>query len=196
MQHQYFLLNKPYGMVSQFKSSHTVRLLGELDYNFPIGTHAIGRLDHHSEGLLLLTTNKKVTRLLFQGAIPHGRVYHVLVNNQVTEEQINQLRKGVQFKIGLNQYHTTAPCEVSIVNPPMVQFPGSYIQLERVPHTWLSIELTEGKFHQVRKMLTAVQLKCKRLVRVRIEDLHLGDLPPGEVASIPEAQFFEALKLG
>ncbi|MEN9459231.1 MAG: hypothetical protein RL135_1839, partial [Bacteroidota bacterium] len=46
-------------MVSQFKSSHHVRLLGELDYNFPIGTHAIGRLDHHSEGLLLLTTNKK-----------------------------------------------------------------------------------------------------------------------------------------
>lgn len=59
MQHQYFLLNKPYGMVSQFISSHHVRLLGELDYNFPTGTHAIGRLDHHSEGLLLLTTNKK-----------------------------------------------------------------------------------------------------------------------------------------
>jgi 16S rRNA U516 pseudouridylate synthase RsuA-like enzyme len=63
--HRYFIINKPYNMVSQFISSHNVRLLGDLDFDFPEGTHAIGRLDNHSEGLLLLTTNKKVTRLLF-----------------------------------------------------------------------------------------------------------------------------------
>lgn len=51
-------------MVSQFVSSHQVRLLGELAFDFPEGTHAIGRLDNHSEGLLLLTTNPKITRLL------------------------------------------------------------------------------------------------------------------------------------
>jgi 23S rRNA pseudouridine2457 synthase len=195
MAHQYFILNKPYNMVSQFKSSHVVRLLGDLHYPFPEGTHAIGRLDHHSEGLLLLTTNKAITRLLFQGPIPHTRVYHVLVNNIVNPDQLAALSHGVQFKIGSDAYHTTGPCEVAIVDPPLVQFPGAYILSERVPHTWLSIGLTEGKYHQVRKMLTAVGLKCKRLVRVSIEDLHLGNLPPGGVASIPEAQFFEALKL-
>lgn len=196
MAHQYFILNKPYNMVSQFKSSHAVRLLGDLHYPFPEGTHAIGRLDHHSEGLLILTTNKAITRLLFQGPKPHVRVYHVLVNNQVSLAQIAALSQGVQFKIGEQAFHTTAPCDVAIVDPPLVQFPGAYTLSERVPHTWLSISLTEGKYHQVRKMLTAVGLKCKRLVRVSIEDLHLGNLPPGEVASIPEAQFFEALKLG
>ncbi|MDP3394020.1 pseudouridine synthase [Sediminibacterium sp.] len=195
MEHQYFLLNKPYGMVSQFKSSHNVSLLGNLAFPFPEGTHAIGRLDHHSEGLLILTTNKKVTRLLFQGPIPHTRVYHVLVNNIVSEVQLNQLRNGVQFKVGADLYHTTSPCEVAIVNPPLVQFPGEYLLSERVPHTWLSIELTEGKFHQVRKMLTAVQLKCKRLVRVSIEDLHLGNLAPGEILEIPESHFFASLKI-
>jgi len=195
MQHQYFLLNKPYGMVSQFKSSHDVCLLSNLDFCFPEGTHAIGRLDHHSEGLLILTTNKKVTRLLFQGPIPHTRVYHVLVNNLVSEEQLNQLRNGVQFKVGENQYHTTSPCKVAIVNPPLVQFPGEYALSERVPHTWLSIELTEGKFHQVRKMLTTVQLKCKRLVRVSIEELHLGVLAPGKIKEIPETTFFTSLKI-
>lgn len=182
-------------MVSQFKSSHTVQLLGDLNYPFPEGTHAIGRLDHHSEGLLILTTNKTITRLLFQGPRPHTRVYHVLVNNIVTESQLAQLSNGVQFKIGEHVYHTTAPCEVAIVDPPLVQFPGAYLVSERVPHTWLSIGLIEGKYHQVRKMLTAVGLKCKRLVRVSIENLYLGNLPPGAIKSIPEADFFAALKL-
>jgi 23S rRNA pseudouridine2457 synthase len=57
--HRYFIINKPYDMVSQFVSTHPVRLLGDLDFNFPEGTHPIGRLDSSSEGLLILTTNKK-----------------------------------------------------------------------------------------------------------------------------------------
>ena len=65
--HRYFLINKPYDMLSQFKSDKAEVLLGQLDFPFPEGTHAIGRLDKQSEGLLLLTTNKKVTGLLFQG---------------------------------------------------------------------------------------------------------------------------------
>jgi 23S rRNA pseudouridine2457 synthase len=64
-------------MVSQFVSTHEVRLLGDLDFHFPEGTHAVGRLDNLSEGLLILTTNKKVTRLLFQGEQPHKRTYLV-----------------------------------------------------------------------------------------------------------------------
>ncbi|RYY63889.1 MAG: pseudouridine synthase, partial [Chitinophagaceae bacterium] len=65
MPHRYFLLHKPYDVLSQFVSPYPQRLLGDLGFDFPEGTHAIGRLDLHSEGLLLLTTNSKVTRLLF-----------------------------------------------------------------------------------------------------------------------------------
>ena len=64
---RYFIIYKPVNMVSQFISTHQVKLLGDLNFDFPEGTHAIGRLDQHSEGLLLLTTNKKITKLLFQG---------------------------------------------------------------------------------------------------------------------------------
>ena len=93
--HRYFILNKPMNMVSQFVSSHQVKLLGDLDFNFPEETHAIGRLDQNSEGLLLLTTNKKVTRLLFQGPVPHTRTYLVQVKNTVSAETVLRLANGI-----------------------------------------------------------------------------------------------------
>jgi 23S rRNA pseudouridine2457 synthase len=85
--HRYFIIYKPYKMVSQFVSPDKVNLLGDLDFNFPEGTHAIGRLDNNSEGLLILTTNKKVTALLFQSENPHKRTYLVQVEKHVSEIQ-------------------------------------------------------------------------------------------------------------
>ena len=90
-QHRYFILHKPINMVSQFVSSHNVRLLGDINFNFPEGTHAIGRLDKDSEGLLLLTTSSKITRLLFHGKEPHTRTYLVQVINQIQPETILKL---------------------------------------------------------------------------------------------------------
>src|SRR3954469_25350006 len=64
--YRYFAINKPYGMLSQFVGGHPgLHMLGDLPFAFPEGTHAIGRLDYTSEGLLLLTTNKAVTNILF-----------------------------------------------------------------------------------------------------------------------------------
>jgi 23S rRNA pseudouridine2457 synthase len=79
---RYFMLHKPTNMVSQFIGTERVRLLKDLDFNFPEDTHAIGRLDSDSEGLLLLTTNKKVTKLLFKSKVPHKRTYLVKVQIQ------------------------------------------------------------------------------------------------------------------
>src|SRR5436190_9293762 len=97
--HRYFILNKPYNMVSQFISSHKVNLLGDLDFDFPEDIHAIGRLDNNSEGLLLLTTNKKVTRLLFHGEEKHTRTYLVQVNNVLSKENLQRLQSGVSIRI-------------------------------------------------------------------------------------------------
>jgi len=191
--HRYFIINKPYDMVSQFKSSHKVRLLGELDFQFPEGIHAIGRLDNLSEGLLILTTNKKVTRLLFQGEIPHQRTYLVRVNYVVTPENLERLRSGVVIRITDGLDYQTPPCDVAIVGTP--NLPPHQLVRPDIPHSWLRISLTEGKFHQVRKMVAAIGHPCRRLIRVSIEDLLLGDLPPGGVRELEEEEFFRLLKI-
>jgi 23S rRNA pseudouridine2457 synthase len=194
--HRYFLLNKPYNMVSQFISSHKVGLLGDLDFDFPEGTHAIGRLDNNSEGLLLLTTNKKITRLLFQGDTPHKRRYLVQINHTLSPESLYQLQHGVAIKIKNGESYTTPPCDVAIVDDPASLYPYTQDSISYGPHCWLIISLTEGKYHQVRKMMMAVKHRCKRLIRLSIEDLHLGNLPPGSVKEINEKDFFKWLRIG
>jgi len=182
-------------MVSQFISPDNVGLLGDLEYEFPEGIHAIGRLDNLSEGLLILTTNKKITKLLFESKTPHKRTYLVQVKNVVSPETVELLRNGVVFKIKGNVDWVSTPCEVELVEKPADLFTGAFPDSESRPHSWLLITLTEGKFHQVRKMVMAVRHRCLRLIRVSIEDLELGNLKPGQVRELEENDFFDRLKL-
>lgn len=192
---RYFSINKPFNMVSQFISPDKVGLLGDIDFDFPEGTHAIGRLDNHSEGLLILTTNKRVTKLLFESKVPHKRTYLVQVANVVSQETLQQLRTGINIRVKGGGYYVTTPCEVEIVERPADLFEGAFLFRKDIPHTWLLITLTEGKFHQVRKMVFAAGHRCQRLIRVSIENLTLGTLPPGGVRELEEEEFFQLLKI-
>ena len=192
--YRYFVLNKPYDMLSQFIGGQG-RMLGELGIDFPEGTHPIGRLDNHSEGLLILTTNKKITKLLFQSAEPHRRTYLVRVYREVSVETIEKLRTGVAIRIKGNMDYVTTPCEVQLVEEPEDLFPGGYEYHPGLPHSWLRITLTEGKYHQIRKMTRAVGHPCQRLIRISIEDLTLGDLPAGHIREIGETDFFKKLNI-
>lgn len=182
-------------MVSQFISSHEVNLLGDLNFNFPPGIHAVGRLDNHSEGLLILTTNKKVTRLLFLSDTPHKRTYLVQINNLLSTENLYRLRKGVSIRIQNGEPYTTPPCDVTIVENPELLYRQATTPDLYGKHTWLMITLTEGKYHQVRKMIGAVHHRCKRLIRISIEDLELNGLEPGAVREIEEVDFFRLLRI-
>jgi 23S rRNA pseudouridine2457 synthase len=193
--HRYFAIYKPYDMVSQFVSSHDVTLLGSLNFEFPKGIHAIGRLDNHSEGLLLLTTNQQVTRLLFQGEKPHVRKYLVQVKNKMSQFTAMQLSNGILIEIAGGEKYMTTACEVQLVSRPSWLEPAPYEISANLPHSWLEISLTEGKFHQVRKMVAAVHHKCRRLVRLAIEDLSVAKMQPGEVKELTEKDFFEQLHI-
>jgi 23S rRNA pseudouridine2457 synthase len=192
---RYFIVNKPYKMVSQFVSPDKVNLLGDIDFEWPEGTHAIGRLDNNSEGLLILTTNKRVTKLLFESETPHKRTYLVQVEKVVNEERLRQLQTGITIRVKGGGYYTTAPCDVQIVEKPANLPKRGHEFREDLPHSWLTITLTEGKYHQIRKMVSSVYHHCKRLIRVSIEDMELGDLPPGGVREFEEEEFFKLLKI-
>ena len=181
-------------MLSQFIAGEMVGL-HDLNYPFPEGIHAIGRLDKHSEGLLILTTNKKVTKLLFQGEKPHKRTYLVKVRHVVTQETVEQIKKGISIRVAGGDYYITSPCDAEIVTMPEDLFSHPFETKDYVPYTWLSISLTEGKFHQIRKMVNAVGHRCKRLIRTSIENLELLDLQPGGVREIEEKEFFEQLDI-
>ena len=193
--HRYFILNKPHKMVSQFIGEDSVDMLGCIDFDFPEGIHAVGRLDSHSEGLLLLTTNKKVTRLLFQGETPHKRTYLVRVNNQITAEQLAAMRTGVSIRVRGGGFYTTPPVEIEIIDQPTNLFEHQLELRPYVAHTWFSITLYEGKYHQIRKMVSAINHRCQRLIRTSIEDLELGTLEPGGVKELTEQEFFGKLKI-
>jgi 23S rRNA pseudouridine2457 synthase len=194
--HKYYALNKPYNMLSQFIGNGSPnRLLSEIDFNFPPEIHAIGRLDNLSEGLLLLTTNKKVTKLLFESKRPHQRRYLIQVANDVNEDTLQKMRNGVSIFVKGGVYYTTKECEVYIVDGRQYDFSNGFTPHKNAPHTWLLISLTEGKFHQVRKMVFALGHRCKRLIRLSIEDMHLDNLAPGEVKEYSEEDFFELLHL-
>lgn len=186
MEHRHFVLYKPDGYLSQFVSQQSKRknkkMLGDL-YDFPEGTMAIGRLDEPSEGLLLLTTDGKMSELVRSRNVE--KEYYAQVDGIVSELAIDRLRNGVQISTETGIY-TTLPCSVRLLPvAPSLPARTKRIRDERHgPTSWISITLTEGKYRQVRKMTATVGFPTLRLVRVRIGYILLGEMKPGEVMEI------------
>ncbi|MDG3581999.1 pseudouridine synthase [Galbibacter pacificus] len=184
--HTHFKLYKPYGYISQMYSNderqaRKKRFLKDL-YNFPDGIMPIGRLDEKSEGLLLMTTDGKLSNTVNQSGIE--KEYYTLVDGAITNEAIETLCNGVKIGVKGEKY-LTKPCKAKQIDTPSLPTRKKKIRDERHgPTTWISITITEGKFRQVRKMTSAVGFPTLRLVRVRIGDIYLENLQPGDVETL------------
>lgn len=186
-------MHKPYGYLCQFVCElPKKKLVGEL-YDFPEGTMAIGRLDEESEGLLFLTTDGMMSEIVRSRNIE--KEYYAQVDGLITDEALEKLRAGVEIGIRDVKYLTN-PCkafrlEVAPDFPPRVR----KIRDDRHgPTCWISITLTEGKERQVRKMTAAAGFPTLRLMRVRIGDIHLGNIKACDVVEVP-GFFKESLPL-
>lgn len=183
MQHRHFVIYKPYGYLSQFvyNLKRNKKLLGEL-HEFPHGTMAIGRLDEDSEGLLFLTTNGVVSEIVRGKHLE--KEYLAQVDGTMTHEAVEKLRSGVEIGFKGKKY-VTRKCEAELIPAPDLPARAQKIRDDRHgPTSWVSITVTEGKFRQVRKMTAAVGFPTLRLVRVRIGNVGLEDMQPGEVREV------------
>lgn len=166
------------------------RFLTEL-HDFPDGIMAIGRLDEKSEGLLLMTTDGKISYAVNRSGVE--KEYYAQLDGEISDEAVEMLTHGVEIGIEGKKYTTKPSATKRLMHSPMLPEPDTSLRLGRHrPTTWISITLTEGKFRQVRKMTAAVGFPTLRLVRVRVGTIVLNDLVPGEVQMVTQTQI-EAL---
>jgi len=179
---KYFLLNKPYGVLSQFTDKEGRKTLGDL-YSFPENVYSVGRLDMDSEGLLLLTDDKSLTDFLLNPLREHEKEYYVQVEGVPDESSLKKLRSGV-----ILDGKKTLPAKVTkISNSPFSERIPPVRERKNIRTSWLSISITEGRNRQVRRMTANVGYPTLRLVRVRIKNLLLERLSPVKVRElIPE----------
>ncbi|HXT00122.1 MAG TPA: pseudouridine synthase [Elusimicrobiota bacterium] len=169
------LFHKPYGVMSQFTPSEGKVTLNK--FSLPAGLYPAGRLDHDSEGLLLLTDDGGISHRLTDPKHGHPRTYWVQVERVPGEEALRTLRSGVALADG-----KTRPAKVRVLDaepelPP--REPPIRVRLN-VPTCWLELTLTEGRNRQVRRMTAAVGHPTLRLVRAAIGSITLQGLEPGK----------------
>lgn len=158
--------------------------------------YPVGRLDADSEGLLLLTNDKRLTSRILEPSARKTKTYWVQVDGQIDSEAVHKLENGVDITVDYKTYRTK-PCEVRIMshepvlpprNPP-VRFRKS------IPTSWISVTLREGKNRQIRKMCAAAGFPVLRLVRTKIGELSLGSLQPGKYLICHREMIYKALSL-
>lgn len=182
-------------MVSQFVSPHKLRLLCDLEYDFPEGTNAVGRLDNDSEGLLILTNDKSLVGRLMHPDRKVEKRYLVQVEKNVSQEKLEILRTGVDILVKGRGEYRTKDCEVNIVEKPVWLPPRGHSFRDDLPQTWLEFVLKEGKNRQIRKMCSAVRHDCKRLIRTHISELSIVGMQPGDVKEISKVELFQKLNI-
>lgn len=184
------MIYKPFGMLSQFTREVPEHVtLADLNFNFSKDVYPVGRLDADSEGLLLLTNDRFMNSKLLNPKAKQPKTYWVQVEGNPDEAALKKLRGGLTLRIKKKEFKT-GPCKAfplrQVDLPPRV--PPIRVR-KTVPDSWLSIQLTEGKNRQVRRMCAAIGFPVLRLVRVGLAGFELGSKPlegfmPGDVRRV------------
>lgn len=151
--------NKPAGVVCTERDAHAETKISDV-IKYPLRVTYAGRLDKESEGLLLLTNDGDLTDAIMRGANGHEKEYTVRVNKKITDVFLSDMAKGV-FLPDLET--TTRPCKVRQI--------GEYT---------FRIILTQGLNRQIRRMCRELGYRAQYIRRVRVMNIWLGELKPGE----------------
>jgi len=181
-------------MVTQFSGEGET--LADIDFRFPKDVYPVGRLDKDSEGLLLLTNDKRLNHKLLNPKFAHQRTYWVQVEKIPLEEQLQQLSKGVVINLK-GKTHKTLHAKIRLFEkPPQVWERDPPIRFRKnIPTAWLEMTLKEGKNRQVRKMTASVGHPTLRLIRHSIEGLNIDEMKIGGVLEINPKNIYKKLNM-
>lgn len=187
----YFLIYKPFQVLSQFTSTEGKLCLKDI-LHVPTDVYPVGRLDYDSEGLLLITNDKSINQQLLNPIFAHQRTYWVQVDGAITTEALAQLSKGVTINVDGKSYKTK-PAHLEQL-PDALQVPDRNPPIrfrKNIPTSWVSIQLTEGKNRQVRKMFAQVGFPVLRLIRAKLGKYSIQDMQPGDCLSLTASEVQE-----
>ena len=166
-------VNKPAGIVCT-----TARFEGEKNIvdmvKYPTRIYPIGRLDKESEGLILMTNLGDLANEISKASNSHEKEYVVTVNNQVTESFLDKMRRGMHLE-ELNA--DTMPCVCT-----------------KTGNREFHIILKQGLNRQIRRMCAACGYRVETLKRIRIMNVHLGNIPQGNFRNVTDAEFDKLIK--
>jgi 23S rRNA pseudouridine2604 synthase len=162
--HLYLALNKPVGIICTTEPHVADNIIDHV--GFPERIFPVGRLDRDSEGLILLTNNGDIVNEILRSENDHEKEYLVTVDRPITDLSLRMMAAGVKI-----MGEVTKPSKVTRLNPQSFR-----------------IILTQGLNRQIRRMCSALGYRAQRLQRVRIMNIHLGSLKPGEWRHLTPAE--------
>lgn len=158
----YLMLNKPKNVMSTLDDPGGRTTVKEFLRGVSVRVFPVGRLDFDSEGLMLMTNNGDLAQALLHPRYHVPKTYLIKVKGILTDEEIARLERGIRLDNGI-----TGPAFVKKVK-------------KAEQNSWLELTIREGRKHQVKRMLEAVEHPVIKLVRIRMGPLSLGELPAGE----------------
>ena len=193
MQHKYYIIYKPYLVLSQFTPAGGKPCLKDF-FGVEKDVYPVGRLDYDSEGLLILTNDPSLNHRLLHPQFLHEREYLAQCEGLITSGAIQQLAAGVPVNINGAGYRTR-PCKAMLLKEaPQLPERNPPIRFRKnIPTSWIRLILTEGKNRQVRKMMAYTGFPVLRLVRYRIGSIRLTDMQPGDMKSLSQRTIYRQL---
>lgn len=158
---------KPVGVTCTEKDRHAEKIITDM-INYPVRLTYAGRLDKDSEGLLILTNDGELIDAMMRGANRHEKEYIVRVEKEITDVFLSKMASGIYLK---DLELTTRPCEI-----------------EKVSKFTFKIILTQGVNRQIRRMCQNCGFQVKNLKRIRVMNVLLGDLKPGEYRELTKSE--------
>ncbi|MEZ4915511.1 MAG: pseudouridine synthase [Chitinophagales bacterium] len=193
---KYYIFYKPYNVLSQFTKEDGSESIADYFFLDEKDVYPVGRLDKDSEGMLLLTNDKSLNKILLNPKSEKTKTYIAQVEGIFTKEAIKKLRKGVEITVDKVNYKTL-PAYAEKINEPLnlpERFPPVRYRKD-IPTSWVEIEIMEGKNRQVRKMLAKVGFPVLRLIRTQIEDLKMDNIQPGDILELSRDVLYKKLNL-